>query len=156
MEPLSYARRTHAVGTAGARSLRPRVGPARQARLVGRRGPAHLHALAQHVVREAEGLLQRRALARDLQQLVVGDDDDGVDRAAQRLDALDGLVAAAAALEGEGVGHDAHGQDACRGRRGGEGGREGAVRWEGSGQDQAPGGAWEGSGRDAPGGGGGG
>ena len=35
---------------------------------------AHLHALAQHVVRQAEGLLQRRALTRHLQQLVVGDD----------------------------------------------------------------------------------
>jgi hypothetical protein len=34
---------------------------------------AHLHALAQHVVGEAEGLLQRGALAGHLQQLVVGD-----------------------------------------------------------------------------------
>ena len=38
---------------------------------------------------------------------VVGDDDQGVDRLAERLDPVGGGPAAAAALEGDGVGDDA-------------------------------------------------
>ncbi|MNY13697.1 hypothetical protein D3C86_1468440 [compost metagenome] len=69
-----------------------------------------LHALAQHVVRDVEGLLHGGALLDDLEDLVVRDDDEGVDLLAKGGDALLGLLGAATALEHEGTGHDADGQ----------------------------------------------
>ncbi len=55
-----------------------------------------LDALAQDVVGDLEGLDHRGLLVEDLEQAVVGDDDQRVDLGGQRLDALLGLVAAAA------------------------------------------------------------
>jgi hypothetical protein len=53
------------------------------------------------------GRARKRAPSKTSFLPVVGDDDQGVDRLAERLDAVCGGAAAAAALEGEGVGDDA-------------------------------------------------
>ena len=58
-----------------------------------------LHALAQHVVGDLEGLDDRGAPLDHLQQTVVRDDDQRVDLLAQALDAVLGLARAALALE---------------------------------------------------------
>src|SRR3954468_363182 len=71
-----------------------------------------LHALAQDVVGLAEGLEDRRAALDDVQQLLVGDDDQRVDDVAQAPDALVGLAHALRALEVERLGHHADGQGA--------------------------------------------
>ena len=89
--PSSNSRRTP--GAAPRRTQQPRPG-------------AHL---AQHVVGEQECVLQGGGLAHHIQQAVVGDDDQGVDVLAQRLNAIGGLQGAG---EGGGAG----------GRLAGEGG----------------------------------
>lgn len=66
--------------------------------------------LPEHVVRDGEGPLERRVVRDDLQQAVVGDDNEGVDHGAEGLDGLQGLLHAAAALEAEGLGDHAHGE----------------------------------------------
>jgi len=71
-----------------------------------------LDALAQHIVREREGLLDAGALVDQVEELVVGDDDQGVDARAQPLDAGLGRPAPPRAFEGERRRHDADGQDA--------------------------------------------
>ena len=71
-----------------------------------------LHALAQHVVGDLEGLDDRRAPLDDLQQPVVRDDDERVDLVAQALDAVRGLARAALALERERARDDADGERA--------------------------------------------
>ena len=60
-----------------------------------------LHALAQHVVRDAERLEHRRRAVEHLEQAIVRDDDEGVANLSQLVGALLGLLAAAAALEPE-------------------------------------------------------
>ncbi len=75
----------------------------------------------------AEGVHQRDAEVAELQQPVVGDDDERVALGAQLLDALLGLAAAALALEGERPGDDADGQRAeLLGDAGDDGGATGA------------------------------
>ena len=66
-----------------------------------------LHALAQHVVGDPEGLHHRRLLVEHRQQLVVRHDDQRVDLVGQRLDPLLGGLRAARALEAERLGDDA-------------------------------------------------
>ena len=51
-----------------------------------------LHALAQDVVGDLEGLDHRGLLVEHLEQAVVGDDDQGVDLGGELLDALVGLA----------------------------------------------------------------
>ena len=70
-----------------------------------------LHRLAQHVVSDLKGVGQGDLLLGGELQPVVGDDDQGVDLGAQVLDAGLGQLHPAAALKGEGLGHDADGQD---------------------------------------------
>ena len=71
-----------------------------------------LHALAQDVVGLAEGLEDAGAALDRLQQLLVGDDDQGVDVVAQLLDALERLLHPPLALELEGLGDRADGEGA--------------------------------------------
>ena len=59
-----------------------------------------------------EGIEHARLLLDDLEQAVVGDDDERVDLLGQQIDALLGLVAAQAAFEAERLGDDAHGERA--------------------------------------------
>ena len=80
-------------------------------------GPDHqvgdaLDALVEHVVGEREGLGEGGLLVGEPEQVLVRDDDQGVDVALQLLDARLGLLHPARALELEGLGHDADGQDA--------------------------------------------
>jgi hypothetical protein len=69
-------------------------------------------ALAQDVVGLAERLEDRRAPLDDVQQLLVGDDDERVDDLAQARDPLVGLAHALRALEVERLGDHADGQRA--------------------------------------------
>ncbi len=69
-----------------------------------------LHTLQQHLVGHLEGRQHRRLVVGDGQQPVVRDDDLCVDLLLELADARVGLHRAAAALEGEGPGHDADGQ----------------------------------------------
>ena len=71
-----------------------------------------LDALVEHVVGEREGLGEGGLLVGQPEQVLVRDDDQGVDVALQLLDALLGLLHPARALELEGLGDDADGQDA--------------------------------------------
>ena len=87
---------------------------------------AHTH--VQHVVGHLEGVREGRLLVGDFEQVLVGNDDQRVDHLLQFQDALLRRLHAAAALEVEGLGHDADGKDAllprgCRdnGRRTGAG-----------------------------------
>ena len=59
-----------------------------------------------------EGVDHGRLLVDDLEQAVVGNDDEGVDLLGEQIDTLVGLIAAKAPLEGEGLGDDAHGKGA--------------------------------------------
>ncbi len=68
----------------------------------------------QHLVGGREGLEHAHAAVADLEQAVVGNDDEGVDLALERRDARLGLGAATLALELERPGHDADGQCADR------------------------------------------
>ncbi len=81
------------------------------------------HAHVQHVVGHLEGVGERRLLVGDLEQVLVGDDDQRVDDLLQFRDALLGRLHAAAAFEVERLGDDADGEDALLARRGGDDGR---------------------------------
>ena len=70
-----------------------------------------LHRLAQHVVRDLEGVGKGDLLVGGVFQALVGDDDKGIHLAAQLLDALLRLGHAAAALKAEGLRHHTHGED---------------------------------------------
>src|SRR5205807_553715 len=86
-----------------------------------------LDALAEHVVRHAEGLLERRLRAGDLREPIVRYDDQGVDLAAEGFDSLLGGVVANAAFEGERPGHDTDGERTrLLGQLGDDGRRPGA------------------------------
>jgi hypothetical protein len=65
-----------------------------------------LHAVAQHLVGQAERLVDRHLRRYHLEQAVVGDSDQGVDGAAQLLDPLVGDACPPHSLEGERLGHD--------------------------------------------------
>ena len=96
-----------------------------------------LDALAQDVVGDLEGLDHRGLLVEHLEQAVVGDDDQGVDLGGQLLDALVGLVAAAAALEAERLGDDADGERTdLAGEAGDHRGGAGAGAAAGAGGDE--------------------
>ncbi len=71
----------------------------------------------QHLVGHAEGLGEGGLLVGDAEQVLVGDDDQGVDVALQLADAGVGQAHAVAALEHEGLGDHADGQDAALARR---------------------------------------
>ena len=85
------------------------------------------HRLAQHVVGDLKGVGEGHLLLRGVLEPVVGDDDQGIHLAPQVLDALLRLHHPAAPLEGEGLRHHTHGQDALLlGGLGYDGGRAGA------------------------------
>ena len=71
-----------------------------------------LHRLAQHIIGDFEGIGEGDLLVGGVFQTLVGDDDQGVHPLAQLLDALFRLHHPAAALEGEGLGDHAHGENA--------------------------------------------
>ena len=73
-----------------------------------------LNTLEEDLVGLLEGVDDGDVAVRDLQEAVVGDDDEGVDLLAQRPDAGLGLVRAATTLEGEGASHHTDGQRAQR------------------------------------------
>ena len=73
-----------------------------------------LHALEQDLVRHLERVEHRGLLVGDLEQPVVGDDDQRVDLLLEVLDPLLGLDRAAPALERERSRHDTDGQRAGR------------------------------------------
>ena len=78
-----------------------------------------LHRLAQDVVGDLERLVERRAALDEVEQPLVRDGDERVDRVAQRADALLGLHAAALPFEAERLRDHGHGQRAeLRGQRG--------------------------------------
>jgi hypothetical protein len=62
-----------------------------------------LDALAQHVVSQAEGLLERGALVHDLQQPVVGDDDERIHLLLEPVDAALGRLQAPRAFKVKGL-----------------------------------------------------
>ena len=66
----------------------------------------------QHLVGHLEGVGEGRALVGDAEQVLVRDDDQRIDELLQLLDAGLGDAHAVAALEVEGLGHHADGQDA--------------------------------------------
>ena len=86
-----------------------------------------LDALAQHIIGHAEGILQAGALVDDLQQAVIGDDDQGIGMFFELGDAGFGRLRAAGAFKGEGAGDHADGQGAdFLGDLGHDGGSAGA------------------------------
>ena len=86
-----------------------------------------LDRLTQHIVGDLKGIGKGDLLVGGKLQPLVGDDDQGVHPGAQVLDAPLGLLHTAAALEVEGLGHHAHGEDAqLLGDVGHDGGRAGA------------------------------
>ena len=66
----------------------------------------------QHLVGHGEGLGHGGAVIGDAEQVLVGNDDQGMDELLQLGDAALGHPHAAVAFQGEGLGHHAHGQDA--------------------------------------------
>ena len=85
------------------------------------------HAGMQHLVGHGEGLGEGGAVVGDAEQVLVRDDDQGMDELLQFLDAAFGHAHAAVAFQAEGLGDDADGQDAglAHGARD-DGGRAGA------------------------------
>src|SRR5690606_20432861 len=73
-----------------------------------------LHTGEEHLVGGGERLDHRDAAVADLEQAVVGDDDEGVDLFLQLLHARLGLALAAAAFEGEGLGDHTDGEGTDR------------------------------------------
>ena len=71
-----------------------------------------LHTLAQHVVRRGKGVGQGDLLLADELQPLVGDHNQAVHMHQQIVDALLGHVHLALALKREGLGHNAHGENA--------------------------------------------
>ena len=85
-----------------------------------------LHALTENVVGDAEGF-EEAGVFGNAEQLFIGNDDRGVDRFHQLGDAPFGLLHAAFAFEGEGLGHDRDGERThFTGERGDDGGGAGA------------------------------
>ena len=72
-----------------------------------------LHRLTQHVVRDLKSVGKGDLLVGGVFQTLVGNDDQRVHLAPQLLNALFRLGHAAVSLEAEGLGHHAHGQNAC-------------------------------------------
>ena len=102
------------------------------------------HALLQHLVRHLERFLEGRVRVGDQEQILVRDDDQRVDMLLQLVDAAFRRLHAAIALEGEGLGHDADGQDALFTRRlGDDRGRTGAGAAAHAGGDEAHMGAFQ-------------
>ena len=66
--------------------------------------------LGKDAIGNREGLEHGGLLLGDVEQLIVRDDDHGVDAIGEGLNALLGALLALAALEGEGLGHDGDGQ----------------------------------------------
>jgi hypothetical protein len=85
------------------------VDQARQDHQVGDRPNARV----QHLVGHAEGFGEGRALVGDAEQVLVRNDDQGVDVALQLTDAGVGQTHAVTAFEVEGLGDHADGQDAA-------------------------------------------
>ena len=103
-----------------------------------------LHRLAQNVVGDAERF-EEAGVFGDREQLLVGDDDDGVDRVDQLLQAALGLGLAALAFEGEGLGDDGDGERAhFAGERGDDRRGAGAGAAAEAGGDEHHVGAFEG------------
>mgnify|MGYP001656123876 CR=1 FL=1 len=69
-----------------------------------------LGALGKDAIGNREGLEHGGLLLGDVEQLIVRNDDHGVDAIGEGLDALLGALLTLAALEGEGLGHDGDGQ----------------------------------------------
>jgi len=63
-----------------------------------------------HLIGHAEGFEHGGLLLGEVEQAVIGDDDQGVDVLGDVLDPLGGGVGALATLEGERLGDDAHGE----------------------------------------------
>ncbi|KKL77273.1 hypothetical protein LCGC14_2036560 [marine sediment metagenome] len=70
-----------------------------------------LDALIEHVVGQREGFGERGLFVGETEQVLVRNDDQRIDHLLKGLDALLGLAHALAALELEGLGHDADGQN---------------------------------------------
>src|SRR3546814_4764415 len=73
--------------------------------------------LLKHLVRHGERFLEGRVRVGDQKEILVGNDDQRVDMLLQLGDAGVRRSHTALALEGEGLGHDADGQDATVARR---------------------------------------
>ncbi len=67
----------------------------------------------EHLVGHLEGIGEGGLFIGDPEQILVRDDDQRIDVAMQFIDAVFRKAGAAIALEGEGLGDDADGQDAC-------------------------------------------
>ena len=97
-----------------------------------------LDALIQHVVGHREGFGEGGLFVRESEQVLVRNDDEGVHDLLQRLDAFVGLPHPLAALELEGLGDDADGQDPHFARGlGDDRGRAGAGAAAHAGGDEA-------------------
>ncbi len=70
------------------------------------------HAGMQHLVGHGEGLGHGGAVGGDPEQILIGNDDQGMDELLQLGDALLGHPHAAVAFQGEGLGDHAHGENA--------------------------------------------
>ena len=71
-----------------------------------------LDPLIQHVIGQREGVGECRVFVGDAEQVLVGDDDQGIDDLLQGLDALFGLTHPFRTFKLERFGHHAHGQNA--------------------------------------------
>ena len=71
------------------------------------------HARVQDLIGHAEGVGEGGAFIGDAEQVLVRNDDQGVDVALQLGNARLGQAHAVPPFEGEGLGHDAHGQDSA-------------------------------------------
>ena len=69
-------------------------------------------ATREHEVGHSKGFEHPGALIGDLQEPLIGDDDQSIDGFLERLDALLGLHGSSPTLEAKRSGHDAHGQRA--------------------------------------------
>ncbi len=74
----------------------------------------------QHLVGHGEGLGEGGAVVGDAEQILVGNDDERIDEGLKFLDAAFGDAHALVALEGEGLGDDADGEDAHLAHRAGD------------------------------------
>ena len=94
--------------------------------------------LMQHIVRDLEGVGQRDLLVGGVLQTIVRDDEQRIDLAEQLVDAGDGLIHAALALELEGLGDDGDREDTGLAGNIGDGGsraRAGAAAHAGRDED---------------------
>src|SRR5580765_368054 len=79
-----------------------------------------LHAGVQHLIRHGKGLGHGGAVVGDAEQVLVGDDDEGMNELLQLGDAALGHPHATVAFQAEGLGHHADGQDARLAHRPGD------------------------------------